>query len=109
MESNFRTAWNLVEPTCLVSQRSTPNTLRSTTLLDYSSAGLEGIPLPLTPRLCAHPLGETLSLPSEKLAAVSSPNSLLFKVPERNWSKSQLGEIGQLTFYLQSLPSMMEM
>lgn len=52
MESNFRTAWNLVEPTCLASQRSNPNTLTNNPPgLQLSGAGGDA----LTPSLCAHP------------------------------------------------------
>lgn len=92
MESNFRTAWNLVYATYTAFQRSIPTLSDLNSILDYSSAGLGGITLHLMPSWCPGTT-QTFSLPLEKRAAVSAANSLLFKVPERNWSKSKLGGI----------------
>lgn len=65
-----------------LSQRSSPILSDVQTLLDHSSAGLDGIPFHLTPSWCAHPLEEAFSLPLEKPAAVSKAYSLLSKVCE---------------------------
>lgn len=108
MESNFRTAWNLVDPTCTpLFPKGVPQILpdlQPSPGLQRSRAGWDS-PSPDT-QLDIHPLGKT-SPPLEKSAAGSNAHSL-FKVPEWNWSKSQLG--GPCG-HLQSsrLPSMMEM
>lgn len=103
MESNFRTAWNLVDLTYIFPKVYPKYPQLHNPLLNYSSAGLAGIPLHLTP--AGVPSTGWNFLPTLEKLAVSTADSLLCKVPEWNWSKSQLGgtcahlQVLMLTFH----------